>query len=86
MRCFVILILILSSVVSAKLTVKEKKLVIEAGESIGVDLSFSREISASNVKQKCLAKAKKMSLDIKKTEEIETIAASHCFTSWKSLQ
>lgn len=86
MKYVFVLILIVSSVVFAKPSEQEYNIVKDAGESIGVDLSFSRDVNKNNVEQICQDSFKKVFLSVKKTPEIEGIAAKHCVLQWKSLR
>jgi len=86
MKYFIVFIFIVSGVVFAKPTQLEQKVIKEVGESVGIDLSFSREINLDNVEKKCLLGIKKRAMGIKKTPEVENIATEYCIQEWKSLQ
>ena len=86
MKYFMVLVLIISSVVFAKPTEKEQKIIKDTAESIGIELSFSREVTLSNIEKKCLESFKKKSLDLEKTREIQSVATKYCVAEWKSLQ
>ena len=86
MKRIAISILIVSSVVFANASEQDYKLVQEAGESIGVDLSFSREVNLSNVEKMCQDTFKTVSLSAEKTPQMEVIAIKSCVSQWKSLR
>jgi len=86
MKYVLVMALILSSVVYAKVNSQDEKMIQEAGESLGSNMSFSREITIENIERTCLSNIKRVALTVEKTEEIETIAAAYCVSQWKSLQ
>ena len=86
MKFFLISVLILSGLVFAKPTVQAQKKSEDAGESVGINLSFSREVNHNNIKQKCMAGIKRLFPGVMRTPEVENIALEHCISEWKSLQ
>ena len=86
MKRIAVSILIVSSVVLANPTEQDYKLVKEAGESIGVDLSFSREVNLSNVEKMCQSGFKTVPLSLEKTPQMEVMAVKTCVSQWKSLR
>jgi len=86
MKYFLVLIFVVSGAVFAKPTQQEEKLLKEAGENTGIDLSFSKETNLDNVERKCLLGIKRLTMGLKKTPEIESMATEYCVEEWKSLQ
>jgi len=86
MKYVLIIAIIISSIVLAKPNSSEEKVIQEAGESLGINMSFSREINVDNIERTCLSNVKRVAFTITKTQEIELIAASYCVSQWKSLQ
>ena len=86
MKRIAVLIMIVVSVAFANVSEQDYKLVQEAGESIGVDLSFSREVNLSNVEKMCQDGFKTVSLSVVKTPQMEAIAIKNCVSQWKSLR
>lgn len=86
MKYAFVLILIVSSVLFAQPTEQDNKAVQDAGESIGVDLSFSREANINNIEKLCQESFKTTVLSVKKTPEVEAKAVMHCVSQWKSLR
>lgn len=86
MKYAFVLILIVSSVVFAKVNEQDYKIVKDAGESLGLDLSFSKDVNKNNVEKICQDSFKKVFLSVEKTPEIEGIAAKYCVLQWQSLR
>jgi len=86
MKYLIILVLLGSGLVFAAPTQQEEKVIKDAAESIGINLSFSREINQGNIAKKCQWDFKMLKLDIKKTPQVEEMARDYCVKEWKSLQ
>jgi hypothetical protein len=86
MKFTFVLILIVSSVLFAQPTEQDIKAVQDAGESMGVDLSFSKETNLNNIEKMCQDSFKKVALSVEKTPEAEAIATTYCVSQWKSLR
>lgn len=86
MKYILVMVLIVSGVVLAKPSSHEQKLIQEAGENLGSNMAFSREINVDNIEKTCLSNVKRVSFSIEKTSEIENMAAEYCVSQWKSLQ
>lgn len=86
MKYFIVLVLIVSSVVFAKPNEQEQKVIKDTAENIGIDLSFSREVTAHNIEQACLDNFKKKSPGLAQSAEVKNMATNYCVAEWKSLQ
>ena len=86
MKYLLVSVLILSSVVCAKPSSSEEKVIQETGESLGLNMSFSKEITQDNIERTCHKNVKRVAFSVEKTREVETLAAAYCVSQWKSLQ
>jgi len=86
MKYFIVLVLMFSSVVFAKSVQQEQKLIKDTAENIGIDLSFSREVTMGNIEEECLKNFKKKSPGLAQSTEVKNMATKYCVAEWKSLQ
>jgi hypothetical protein len=86
MKYLIVFVLIFTSAVFAKPSQKEQKLIKDTAESIGIELSFSREVTSSNIEEECLKSFIKKSPGLAQSDEIRNMAKQQCASEWKSLQ
>lgn len=86
MKYLIVLALIFTSMVFAQPNQQEQKVIKDTAQSIGIDLSFSREVTVSNIEEECLKNFKMKSPGLAQSTEFKNMATKYCVSEWKSLQ